>query len=79
MYCSNLAQDIETGAGEFGKELPRSSVQVEDGRIAKVVEQKIPHEPSDYIDEHIFDVICLAEGKTEVAFLVGNSQSGANQ
>ena len=54
------------------------TVQVEDSTIAKVVEQKIPHEPSDYIDEHIYDVICLAEGKTEVAFLVGNSKSGTN-
>ena len=51
------------------------SVQVEDATIAKVTEQKIVTESTDYIDEHIYDVTCLAEGKTEVAFNIGNSKS----
>ena len=29
-YCSILLQDVETGAGEFGKELSRAPVQVEE-------------------------------------------------
>jgi len=50
-------------------------IQVEDATIAKVTEQKIVTESTDYIDEHIYDVTCLAEGKTEVAFNIGNSKS----
>ena len=55
-------------------------VQVEDGTIAKITEQKIEHDSTtDYIDEHIYDVTCLAEGTTEVAFNIGNSKTGSEQ
>jgi len=53
-------------------------IQVEDGTIAKITEQKIEHDSTtDYIDEHIYDVTCLAEGTTEVAFNIGNSKTGS--
>ena len=55
-------------------------VQVEDGTIAKITEHKIEHDSTtDYIDEHIYDVTCLAEGTTEVAFNIGNSKTGSEQ
>jgi len=53
-------------------------IQVEDATIAKITEQKIEHDSTtDYIDEHIYDVTCLAEGTTEVAFNIGNSKTGS--
>jgi len=53
-------------------------IQVEDGTIAKITEHKIEHDSTtDYIDEHIYDVTCLAEGTTEVAFNIGNSKTGS--
>jgi len=55
-------------------------IQVEDGTIAKITEQKIEHDSTtDYIDEHIYDVTCLAEGTTEVAFNIGNSKTGSDR
>ena len=43
-------------------------------------EHKIEHDSTtDYIDEHIYDVTCLAEGTTEVAFNIGNSKTGSEQ
>lgn len=53
-------------------------IQVEDGTIAKITEQKIEYDSTtDYVDEHIYDVTCLAEGTTEVAFNIGNSKAGS--
>jgi len=50
-------------------------IQVEDATVARVIEHKIETESTDYIDEHVYDVTCLAEGKTEVAFNIGNTKT----
>jgi len=50
-------------------------IQVEDATVAKVTEHTIETDSKDYIDEHNYDVTCLKEGITEVAFNIGNTKT----
>ena len=60
---------------KFNKKLLFFAVQVEDATVAKVTEHKIETDSTDYIDEHNYDVTCLKEGITEVAFNIGNTKT----
>ena len=33
------------------------------------------NEDGSYKNEHIYDIICLSEGKSELSFMIGNSKS----
>ena len=44
--------------------------------MAKITHQgPTLHEDGSYKEEHVYDVTCLQEGETEVAFIIGNSRS----
>ena len=51
-------------------------VETSNNTVAKITHQgPTLHEDGSYKEEHVYDVTCLQEGETEVAFIIGNSRS----
>ena len=58
------------------KTLKIFSVEIADTNVAKISHQgETNYEDGSYKDEHVYDVVCLKEGETEVTFLIGNSRT----
>jgi len=51
-------------------------IETSNNTVAKITHQgPTLHEDGSYKEEHVYDVTCLQEGETEVAFIIGNSRS----
>lgn len=55
-------------------------MEVADGKMVKVAHVgPTKNEDGSHKNDHVYDVTCLKEGKTEVSFAIGNSRTEVNE